>query len=194
MKQTLWQKTKKRFGGLSTKARIGLGVLIAAILLLLVSTCAQAQLRPSDNGLWSSPQTFQQGFVAQYAPGIVPGIVFFWFTYDGEGKQAWLISDNIPIESGSEAVGSVYKPMGSFASMDAARGDSVGMIAVSRLGSSLMIRFALAPVDGFAENCASETTAPVLPSPLPPAFTSDEYPCQGILVVNRLTAPIPELE
>ena len=150
---------------------------------------------PSDNGVWSSDQAAFQGFAVQYAPVMPPALVFYWFTYDEVGNQAWFISENVPVGStSSETRVGLFKPLGRFLSADAALGEPVGVLAVSRSGTRLLARFGLAPMDGFSEDCASEITLGPLPSPLPPPISTAEYPCQSRLFLSRVTPAIPQLE
>ena len=175
---------------------IRLGMLIAALVMAGCMAVSSAYAgEPSDNGVWASDQASLQGFVAVYAPVIPPAVVFYWFAYDEQGNQVWFISENVPVHSGrSEDRADIFKPMGEFVSGAAAIGDPVGELAISRRGSGLMIRFGIAPIDGFSNGCASELVPPVLPSPTPPPLPADKYPCQGTFVLSRVSPVIPELQ
>lgn len=170
--------------------------LIFALVLMALFLTAQRAFasEPADNGIWSSNQTSSQGFIGVYAPLVDPAIVFFWFTHDESGEQAWFISENVPIASSSpETMVDIFKPVGRFLSKDAARGDPVGVLAVGRSGQFLSVRFGISPMDGFTDACADEITTPVLPSPTPPPIPADLYPCQSHLLLTRISPPIPAL-
>jgi len=175
--------------------RVLVSAVIAALLVLLVSCANPAHAgEPADNGAHSSPETAMQGFVVMYAPVQPPALVFYWYTYNEDGEQAWFISDNVPVDApGSEQLANIYKPMGAFVSDDGVRGDAVGVIGISRQGSRIAVRFGINPIDGFTDGCAADL--PQLPqaSPLPPQLPADEYPCQGRLVLSRISPVIPEL-
>lgn len=169
---------------------------VALILLILVlGSCAAFAAEPADNGVHASDQTEFQGFVVTYAPVIPPAVVFYWFTYDQSGEQVWFVSENVPVNSGnSEDRADLFKPVGSFASDDAAIGEPVGELAISRHGDSFRIRFGISPIDGFDEDCAAGLTIGPVVSPMPPPLPEDEYPCRGALELDRVTPVIPELE
>ena len=175
--------------------RVGVLGFIFAIVLTLAMPPASA-LEPIDSGIWSSDQTAQQGFVVQYAPVNPPALVFYWFTHDEAGNQAWFISRNVPVGvSGSEQVVDIFKPICSFASdsTECARGDAVGVLAIGRSGGRLSIRFGISPIEGFTESCASGLTIALRPSPLPPPLPAGDYPCQSELVLVRIAPEVPEL-
>ena len=175
---------------------IRLAMLVAALLLVTGAAVNSAQaVEPSDNGVWDSDQAALQGFVAVYAPVMPPAVVFYWFAYDQDGNQVWFISENVPIEGGgSEDRADIFKPMGEFASEDAAIGEPVGELAISRQGGGMRIRFGIAPIDGFDEDCAAGLTIAPVVSPRPPALPSDVYPCQGTFDLGRVSPVIPELQ
>lgn len=168
--------------------------LAAAVLALGFAASFAIATEPADNGAHSSDQTALQGFVALYAPVMPPAVVFYWFTYDEDGRQAWFISENVPVGSGgSEQTVKIYKPIGSFLSRDAVMGDPVGILAIGRSGPRLSVRFGISPIDGFTESCADEITVRPRPSPLPPPIPADLYPCRSELFLTRITPTIPEL-
>lgn len=178
---------------------------LATAALAVLASCQPAfAAEPADNGVWSSPQTDFQGFAVQFAPVDPPAVVFYWFTYDQDGNQAWFISDNVPVNSGrSEDIASIYRPVCAFADSPedpasgepvCARGDPVGVLAIGRSGDRLSVRFGISTaLEGFGENCAQHITPPVRPSPLPPDIPA-EYGCQSELVLSRVTPAIAALE
>lgn len=182
---------------LSNSVKIGVGTAVVVVLLLLLSMCASdaEAVEPSDNGIWSNEDTAFQGFVVQYAPGFIPGVVFYWFTYDMEGNPVWFISENIPVSDvRSEQSAKLFAPMGTFLMPEGARGDPVGVLRVSGSGDQLNLRFGLAPIEGFDENCASHIPVEPTVSPQPPPIPDDLYPCQAAFSISRLTLPIPQLD
>ena len=183
---------------LKTMTSLIFSALIAGLTAMVASLLIAAPVAgqsPVDNGVWSGEQTAFQGFAVQYAPVMPPALVFYWFTYDENGAQAWFISDNVPVGSASsETSVDLFRPLGRFLSKDAALGEPVGVLAVSRSGPRILARFGLAPMDGFSDECASEITLEPLPSPLPPPISRVEYPCQSRLFLSRVTPAIPQLE
>lgn len=172
---------------------LAVGAVVVVILGLV--TCSNVMAADAaDNGVHASPYTEVQGFAVQYAPVNPPALVFYWFTYDEAGEQVWFISENVPVDATtSEVLVPLFKPMGEFLSGEGAVGDPVGVLAVRNVGSQLAVRFGIAPIDGFSEGCAADLPRPPLPSPVPPALPADEYPCQGSMVLERITPAIPEL-
>lgn len=188
--RNLWQKYQPEI-----RIIPALVLLLAVLAGGLFISIARA-VEPDDNGAWSSDQTALQGFVGVYAHVGVPAVVFYWFTYDESGNQAWFISENIPVNGGrTEDTAALFKPVCVFADdlLECERGDAVGLVAVSDRGGSLMIRFGISAIEGFGPGCAAGIRPPVLPSPTPPPLPSDLYPCQGTLVVDRITPKIPQL-
>ena len=164
---------------------------------------ANADLKPSDNGAWSSPQTALQGFLVQYAPVSPPALVVYWFTYDEQGNQAWFISENIDLtQGGSEQTASLFKPICRFLTdkdvdnddfEECTNGNPVGIVAVGGNGPNLTIRFGLFAIEGFSDECSINVTPPVRPSPLPPEIPA-MFPCQGDLMLKRVFPAIPQIE
>lgn len=169
--------------------------ILIAIAFLVVVSIASA-LKPSDNGVFSSPETLLQGFSVQYSPGIVPGLVFYWFTYDEVGNQAWFISDLVPInDSQSEQVVDIFKPICTFVnkSKECIIGDPVGVLALSSITDDrINVRFGIKEIEGFTSDC-SDMGAEPLPSPRPPPL-GNEFVCQSTLKVARISVKIPELQ
>jgi len=184
----------KSHGPRETFRRFLGAAVFALILALMLAASLVSAAEPADNGVHSSPETKVQGFVVLYAPVFDPALVFYWFTFDQDGNQAWFISDNVPVDAGgSEQVVNIYKPIGSFLSADGVRGDAVGILAIGRQGPRISVRFGISPIDGFDETCGDEIPIRPRPSPLPPPIPADLYPCQSQLVLTRITPTIPEL-
>lgn len=164
-----------------------------AVMAIFLSARMALALEPADNGIWSSDQTKSQGVVGVYAPLTDPAIVFFWFTYTEDGEQAWFISDNVSLDGPTETMVDIFKPIGRFLSKDAVRGEPVGVMAYSRDGANIVVRFGISPIEGFTESCADEIQLPVRPSPRPPPISPDLYPCQSELTLYRISPAIPAL-
>lgn len=153
--------------------------------------------KPSDNGIWSSAETRFQGFNLVYAPTQVPAVVAYWYTFSEDGRQAWFISEAIPVGSDrTENVANLFKPICSFVdnAPECSVGDPVGVIGVRDQGENIVVRFGIKDLDGFSPECSSFLRQAVLPSPPPPPFDSQIYPCQGSLELSRISPAIPELQ
>jgi len=160
---------------------------------VLFALPAGAQVQPSDAGVHATPLASLQGFVAVYAPVFPPAVVIYWFTYDEDGRQVWFISENIPTgRTSTEVEAQIFKPIGRFLDPEAALGEPVGLLLLSRAGNGVRVRFGVAPIEGFSDECFQLPLTP-LPSPIPPPIPADQYPCQGRFVVERVTPVISEL-
>ena len=154
-------------------------------------------LAPVDSGVWSSPEADFQGLVFQYAPVATPALVAYWFTYDQNGRQAWFVSDNIPLTGDAQGSSSFqvdfYKPMGNFASSPGSLGDPVATIIFFREGEQLLASFGILPITGFGADCADNLSRPI-GFPVQAPSPGDQYTCQGVMTVNRVFREIPELD
>lgn len=189
-----WNKGAGPKAVLIVGSTMALLILFSAVTAIFSSSAEAAE--PSDNGVWASPEGALQGFAVQYAPVLPPAVVYYWFTYDEDGNQAWFISDNVPVDSGkSEDMVDLFKPICTF--IDDSRscqiGDPVGVLAIGRSGDRISVRFGISTaLEGFSEDCAQDIQVPVLPSPLPPEIPS-EFGCRSHLMLSRISPAIPAL-
>jgi len=145
-----------------------------ALVFLLFTQTATAQLSINDSGIWNEEGRDGHGLIITTwpeTPNLSAGANITWFTHTPSGDgQAWLISDNLV--EGEDSV-RFYMPMGSFPADNYVRGDSVGTFTISKIDENTILLTFLH--DLWEVGCLGVGVSPPPPS------------CFGTIVFNRLT-------